>query len=67
VSGWYGKREVIIIQVNHDEVGGVRFSGVYVASMQRGDKDHATRVSSLTNEEPLGVVEACVDIMQEVV
>ena len=32
-----------------------------------GDKDRATRVSSLTNEEPLVVVKACVDIVWEVI
>ena len=32
-----------------------------------GDKDRATRVSSLANEEPLVVVEAGVDIMREIV
>ena len=32
-----------------------------------GDKDCATRVSSLTNEEPLVVVKACVDIVREVI
>ena len=32
-----------------------------------GDKDRATGVSSLTNEEPLVVVKACVDIMWEVI
>ena len=31
------------------------------------DKDRATRVSSLANEEPLVVVEASVDIVREVV
>ena len=32
-----------------------------------GNKDRAMGVSSLTNEEPLVVVKACVDIMREVV
>ena len=32
-----------------------------------GDKDRATRMSSLTNEEPLVVVESGVDIVWEVV
>ena len=31
------------------------------------DEDRATRVSSLTNEEPLMVVEACVDVVWEVI
>jgi hypothetical protein len=45
----------------------VQFRRAHVAAMHGGDEDRATRVSSLTNEEPLGVVEACVDIMWEVV
>ena len=32
-----------------------------------GDKDRATGVSSLTNEEPLVVVKSCVDVVWEVV
>ena len=32
-----------------------------------GDKDRTTGVSSLTNEEPLVVVKACVDIVRKVV
>ena len=32
-----------------------------------GDKDRATGVSSLTNEEPLVAVKSCVDIVREVV
>ena len=35
--------------------------------MRGGDKDRATRVSSLTNKEPLVVVKACVDIVGKVV
>ena len=35
--------------------------------MRRGDKDRAARVSSLTDEEPLVIVKACVDIVWEVV
>jgi hypothetical protein len=35
--------------------------------MHGGDKDHATGVSSLTNEEPLVVVKVSVDIMWEVI
>ena len=45
----------------------MRFGGVYSVSMRRGDKDHAAGVSSLTNEEPLRVVQSGVDIMREVV
>ena len=43
------------------------FCGAHVATMRGGDEDHATRVSSLTNKEPLVVVKACVDIVWEVV
>ena len=35
--------------------------------MRGGDKDRTTGVSSLANEEPLVVVEACIDVMGEVV
>ena len=50
-----------------DEVGGVWLGRAYVTAMCGGNKDRATRVSSLTNEEPLVVVKAGVDIMREVV
>ena len=32
-----------------------------------GNKDRAARVSSLTNEEPLVVVKACVDVVREII
>ena len=35
--------------------------------MRGGDKDRATGVSSLTNEEPLVVMKACVDVVREVI
>ena len=35
--------------------------------MSGGDEDRAARMSSLTNEEPLVVVKACVDIVWEVI
>ena len=35
--------------------------------MRGGDEDRATGVSSLTNEEPLVVVKACIDIVWEVI
>ena len=38
-----------------------------IAAVCGGDKDRATRVSSLTNEEPLVVVKSCVDVVWEVV
>ena len=40
---------------------------MHIAAMHGGNEDRAMRVSSLTNEEPLMVVKACVDIMWEVV
>jgi hypothetical protein len=45
----------------------VRFCRVHVAVMRGGDEDCVVRVSSLTDKEPLMVVEACVDIMWEVI
>ena len=38
-----------------------------MTAMCGGDKDRAARVPSLTNEEPLVVVEPCVDIVWEVI
>ena len=54
-----------VIVVNYDQV--TRFHGLDIPSVMMGDKDHAMRVSSLANEEPLGVVELCVDVMWEVI
>ena len=45
----------------------MRLGRADVAAVCGGDKDRATGVSSLTNEEPLVVVKACVDIVWEVV
>ena len=45
----------------------MRFSRAYVTTMCGGNKDRATRVSSLTNEEPLVVVKSCVNVVREVV
>ena len=45
----------------------MRLGWAYVTTMCGGDKDRATRVSSLANEEPLVVVKARVDVMREVV
>ena len=45
----------------------MRFRGAYITTMCGGDKDCAARVSSLTNEEPLVVVKACVDIVWKVI
>ena len=45
----------------------MRFRRAYIAAVRGGDKDCATRVSSLTNEEPLVVVKSCVDAVREVV
>ena len=43
------------------------FYGAHIATMGGWDKDCATRVSSLTDEEPLVVVKAGVDIVGKVV
>ena len=45
----------------------MRFGRAYVTAMCGGGKNRATRVLSLTNEEPLVVVKSCVDVMGEVV
>ena len=61
------KWKVFVVHVHGDEIGRVRFRRVYIVAMRKGDKDRAARVSPLTNEEPLVVVKACIDIMWEVV
>jgi hypothetical protein len=43
------------------------FRGAYIAATGGRDKDRATGMSSLANEEPLMVVKAGVDIMGEVI
>jgi hypothetical protein len=43
------------------------FRGAYIAAMHGGDKDRATGVLSLTNEEPLVIVKSCIDVMWEIV
>ena len=35
--------------------------------MMMGNKDCTTGVSSLANEEPLGVVKVCINVVQEVI
>ena len=45
----------------------MRFHRADIAATCRGDKDRATRMSSLTNEEPLVVVKSCVDIVGEII
>ena len=45
----------------------MQLRGAYVAMMCGGDENHATGVSSLANKEPLVVVEACVDVVREVI
>ena len=45
----------------------MRLDRAHVAAMCRGDKDRATGMSSSTNEEPLVVVKAGVNIVWEVV
>ena len=46
---------------------GVWFCGAYIAAMRGWDEDCMMGVLSLTNEEPLVVMEACIDVMWEVV
>ena len=43
------------------------FRGAHVVAMCGRDKDRTTRVSSSANEEPLVIVEARVNVMQEVI
>jgi hypothetical protein len=43
------------------------FRRAYITAMRGWNKDRATRVSSVANEEPLVVVEASVDIMGKVI
>ena len=45
----------------------MQFHRAYIATVCGGDKDRATGVSSLADEEPLVVVKACIDVMGEVV
>ena len=45
----------------------MRFRGAYIAAMRGRDKDRTTGMSSLTNEEPLVVVKARVDVVREVI
>ena len=67
MSWWSGERVILIIHVDGDEFTRMRLNRLHIMSLRGGDKDHATRVSSLTNEEPLVVVELCVDVMWEVI
>ena len=43
------------------------FCRANIAAMRGGDKDRATWVSSLANEEPLVVVKASIDVMGEII
>ena len=61
------KRVIFVVHIDGDELTGVWFGGSYVALLRGRDKDCVTRVSSLTNEEPLGVVQLGVDVVWEVV
>ena len=45
----------------------MRFYGAYVAAMSGWDEDRAMGVSFLADEEPLVVMKAGVDIVQEIV
>ena len=65
--GWRQKREIVVVHVDGDKIGGVWFGRMHVLAVRGGDEDHAAGVSSLTNEEPLVVVKACVNIMWEVI
>ena len=62
---WQG--EIFVVHVHSDEVGRVWFRRADITVVCRGNKDRAARVSSLTNEEPVMVVETRVDIVGEVV
>ena len=62
---WQGK--VFVVHVHSDEVGGMWFCGAYIAAVGRWDKDRATGMPSLANEEPLVVVKVGIDIMGEVI
>ena len=56
---------ITVIAVIGDWV--TRFGRLDIPAMRMGDKDCAMRVSSLANEEPLGVVEMGVDVVWEVI
>ena len=43
------------------------FYGAHIATVRGGDEDCAARVSSLSNEEPLVVMEVCVNVVGKVV
>ena len=43
------------------------FRGAYIVAMGGRDEDRAMGVPSLADEEPLMVMEACVDIVWEVI
>ena len=59
--------KVVVVYVHGDEVGGVRLGGAHITAMRGGNKNHATRMLSLANEEPLVVVKAGVDIVWKVI
>ena len=62
-----GQWKVFIVHVHGDEVGRVWFRRPYIVAMRGGNKDRATGVSSLANEEPLMVVKTRVDVVWEVI
>ena len=61
------QRKIFIVYVYGDEVGGMRFYRTHVAAVRGGDENCSARVSPLTNEEPLVIVKACIDIVWEIV
>ena len=65
--GWHWWWEVFVVHVHGNEVGRVWLRRAYIVAMRGGDEDCATRMLSLTNEEPLMVMKACVNIMREIV
>ena len=63
-TGWRRWGKVFIIYIDHDEVGRMRFGRLYVTLVQRRDENGVAGVSSLSNEEPLMVMKAGIDIVR---
>ena len=38
MSGWYGKREILVVYVDCDKVGGVQFSRACYSGVKRGQR-----------------------------
>ena len=64
---WCWQWEIFVVHVHGNEVGRVWLRRTHIAAMHGGNEDHATRVSPLTDEEPLIGVESGIDIVWEVV